>query len=220
MRTDEEKAKIHYDRWMKNKGPYGWYGRKILNRTGRRNAKWLIRVAELTSSDRILDVGCGTASTLIEIHHRLKSKQVYKGVDISQEMINMASINLKKANLTTDIKLKIASGSNLPFPDSSFDVVVLLTVIRHMSDATADLALKEIRRVLKSSGRFVLTEFKPPRVNWIRDLLKEPFDVQRWRSEGELRKLLKTEGLVKITPFKVTTFWPPLGWIALVARKI
>jgi len=48
---------------------------------------------------------------------------------------------------------------NLPFDDESFDVVVGVVSFHHVSDPKA--ALREFRRVLRSSGRVVLHELYP-----------------------------------------------------------
>lgn len=57
------------------------------------------------------------------------------------------------------LKLEIADGRNLPYPDSFFDKIYSISVIEHiMPEEDGDIrAMKELTRVLKPHGRLVLT---------------------------------------------------------------
>src|SRR5262249_52039869 len=48
--------------------------------------------------------------------------------------------------------LSRASITNLPFPDSCFDLVTSFDVLGHLSESADELALREMRRVLKPEG--------------------------------------------------------------------
>lgn len=62
------------------------------------------------------------------------------------------------------VKLVVGDAENLPFPDESFDFVYLVGVLHHLEDQNK--ALKEIKRVLKDSGQFFLSEPTKRSLNW------------------------------------------------------
>jgi SAM-dependent methyltransferase len=45
----------------------------------------------------------------------------------------------------------------MPFPDATFDVVVMSEVLEHLDDVTLSATIEEVRRVLKPDGRFIGT---------------------------------------------------------------
>lgn len=91
----------------------------------------------------VLDIGCGSGHG----SNRLASKfKKVHGVDISPEAIAYA----KKYWPEPNIEFSIGDSMDIPFPDSSFDVVVAFEVFEHLSDWRKFLS--EIKRVLKPEG--------------------------------------------------------------------
>lgn len=95
---------------------------------------------EVPPRTKVLDVGCNSGE-LMKMLRDAKQCNV-KGVDISETALEIA----KSKNLN----VRYADAENLPFKDSSFDVVIVREVLSHLLDP--EKALKEIRRVLKPSG--------------------------------------------------------------------
>ena len=98
---------------------------------------------------RILDVGCGLG--MYVRHFRAFSDQVY-GVDIDPDKVAQASQDLPD--------IQVAPAEKLPFPDGSFDVVLLHEVIEHVTDDRQVLA--EALRVLVAGGHVLV--FAPNRL--------------------------------------------------------
>jgi len=98
---------------------------------------------------RILDVGCGLGAYVRKL--RAFSDDVY-GVDIDPDKVQQAQEQL--ANIYQ------APAESLPFPDDSFDVVLLHEVLEHVSDDRR--AVSEACRVTKGGGRVVI--FVPNRL--------------------------------------------------------
>lgn len=106
----------------------------------------------LTHSASILDVGCGYGRTLnelaIEGYHHLA------GVDFSNKMI------VRGNKLYPNLNLKILETPTLPFPDESFDAVVLFAVLTCIESNKEQVSLlSEIHRVLKPTGIVVISDF-------------------------------------------------------------
>jgi len=98
---------------------------------------------------RILDLGCGTGMFLEELSKR---SELVVGVDASVEMLKVAQRRAKGAVLV------LADADSLPFANSSFDVVVSVTLLQNMPDPAA--TMREITRVLKRGGTAVVTSIK------------------------------------------------------------
>ena len=71
---------------------------------------------QLTAGDRILDVGCGKAFLLYEFTQIIPGIEVC-GIDISQYAIENAKLEVQPF-------LRVASATDLPFDEGSFDLVV------------------------------------------------------------------------------------------------
>lgn len=112
---------------------------------GRRRilSSFVNRLVEGIDQARILDVGCGTGANL----EMLGEFGVAQGVDVSPEALEFCrSRGLKD--------VKQGEAENLPYADSSFDLVTGLDVVEHLDD---DLGgLREMYRVLKPGGSVLL----------------------------------------------------------------
>jgi len=96
----------------------------------------------------VLDVGCGHGYVLS--HYAKQGAQV-TGVDLTERAVLLSRERFRLSNLPGQFT-KI-NGSQLPFPDQSFDLVCSMGVLHHMPDPSP--LVSEIARVLKPSGRFI-----------------------------------------------------------------
>ncbi|MCT2594017.1 methyltransferase domain-containing protein [Streptomyces sp. N2-109] len=86
----------------------------------------LIEYAGLTSSSRVLEVGCGTANHLAGVQQETGSRAV--GVDPSAEMLHAA------ADHPAELELLRGRAEELDFPEESFDLIFSIDVIHHLPD--------------------------------------------------------------------------------------
>ena len=103
---------------------------------------------------RILDAGCGTGGTTIE----LQRWGHVTGVDLAWA----ALLPARARDLTS---LTRASVEQLPFANARFDVVTSFEVLYHLGVVSDTLALAELRRVLQRGGWLLL---RLPAHNWLR----------------------------------------------------
>lgn len=111
-------------------------------------------VAELSRNSRVLDTPCGSGTTALFLAQKYHCQVV--GIDLSCRMINLCQDRLKEEGLTDKVSFILGNAENLPFPDSTFDVVVSecsLTLLTRKEKAAS-----EARRVLRRRGKFVLTD--------------------------------------------------------------
>lgn len=102
------------------------------------------------------------AGLLIEELEEFTELRGKKALDIGGELGHFAKIlatkkkcqavNLEPQKLNFVWKTVIASANNLPFPNNSFDLVLLRGVIQHIPTDKKDKVLKEAKRVLKNGG--------------------------------------------------------------------
>lgn len=123
-----------------------------------RLVKDLISKANASSTSRhqsILDIACGTGDLTIAL---AKKGFSVTGADIAGKMLEIA----QKKSFTINPKPEyiIASADDLPFADNYFDAVTIAFGIRNFE--RRDLALSEIKRVLKKGGYLYILEFATP----------------------------------------------------------
>jgi ubiquinone/menaquinone biosynthesis C-methylase UbiE len=135
----------------------------------------------LFSYHSVLDVGCGTGEILSMIANRSQEKLTLAGIDLSSEMIRVAE---KKVAGRAD--LRIGDAEELPWSDSSFDVVLCLDSFHHYPRPRK--ALSEMKRVIRVHGRLILGDFWKPRP--VRQLMNL---FIRFSKEGDVRVYSKSE---------------------------
>jgi ubiquinone/menaquinone biosynthesis C-methylase UbiE len=103
----------------------------------------------------ILDVGCGTGAHL-EFYQRFDCD--LSGIDPSPAMLAQA-----RNRLGDTADLYLGSATEMPYPDSAFDLVVSMLVLHEMDHDIRLGTLAEIHRVLKDDGKVLLIDFNPGR---------------------------------------------------------
>jgi ubiquinone/menaquinone biosynthesis C-methylase UbiE len=159
----------------------------------------------------ILDVGCGDGALVCAAASRGAEAT---GVDPDPAMLAAARTRADKAGIAAAfLEGRI---ERLPFADAAFDVVVSITVLCFVPDASA--AVREMARVLRPGGRLVLGELGR-RSLWalIRRLRgwlgSATWKAAHFRTGTELRALVKQAELT-VTAIRGAVFYPPVGILA------
>lgn len=113
----------------------------------------------------LLDIGCGTN----ELVRTYNQKGI--GVDVYQ---------------WGDVDVIVEDTSKLPFDDNTFDTVTIIAALNHIPNRVE--VLLEAKRVLKKSGKIIVTMI-PPKTSRVWHRLRKPWDAdqhERGMKKGEV----------------------------------
>ena len=99
----------------------------------------------------ILDIGCGTGS-LLKLYQEARCKVT--GIDSSPSMLNICESKLDGIG-----EIHLGNASILPFSDESFDLALSVITIHEMPPSVRSSVMKEAKRVLKRSGRYLIYDY-------------------------------------------------------------
>lgn len=124
--------------------------------------KKLVESAGVKSEDSVIDVCTGTADIALRFAQEDSVGNII-GIDQSDEMLDIARRKINSNGLGRKITLIKGNALDLPFEDSSFDIVSIGFGLRNIGYHRE--AISEMVRVLKNRGRFLVLEFSPPPKN-------------------------------------------------------
>ncbi|MCJ7711852.1 MAG: arsenite methyltransferase, partial [Chloroflexi bacterium] len=112
-------------------------------------------VAELREGETVLDLGAGGGIDVLLSARRVGASGRAIGVDMTDEMLELARRNAAQAG-ATNVEFHKGTIESLPVPDASIDVVISNCVINLAADKSAVFA--EIARVLRPGGRMGVSD--------------------------------------------------------------
>jgi len=115
---------------------------------------------------RALDVACGTGDLALALAAITKARIV--GTDFCRPMLEIAA--RKASTNVSGIPFVEGDALKLPFADEAFNAVSIAFGLRNLSNVEA--SLRELRRILKPSGRVAILEFSKPVVPGFRALFQ------------------------------------------------
>lgn len=103
---------------------------------------------------KVLDFGCGSGRFAKRF---AQSNFEVTGVDISQEMLEIA-----KTNLRNNPCQLVHVSHELPFENKTFDIVWCFIVLQHIPDNHFFATVRELKRVIKPGGMIIIVENTHP----------------------------------------------------------
>jgi ubiquinone/menaquinone biosynthesis C-methylase UbiE len=189
------------------------------------NAPAFFKMLPDISGLRGLDLGCGEGHNT-----RIAAKKGAKltAIDISEVFIKFAKESEQKDPL--GIEYKVASGTELPFPDNDFDFV--MATMSMMDMAENEKAIAEAHRVLKPGGFFQFSIIHPFLSNvvkeWIRNkvgkkigiVVRDYFNNYKGEFEEWIFGAAPKEITEKMDKFRIPRFTRTLSeWLNLLIDK-
>jgi ubiquinone/menaquinone biosynthesis C-methylase UbiE len=176
----------------------------LTGRWSRMFAQTAIGKARINPGDRVLDVATGTGDTAVLACSAVGTSGYCLGLDVSVPMLRVAAT---KAS-TGPVGFLAASAMALPFPDGVFDAILCQFGLMFFPDRLQ--ALAELRRLLRSNRRLVLTVWERParaafagfaaealseQLPDLKQELLRPFSLS---APNEVRALLTTAGFNEV----------------------
>lgn len=171
----------------------------------------LIEVAALKPVDLVLDVATGTGNTALALAP-LVLRVI--GLDVASGMLDQARARAQAENVE-NVEFITGSAEELPFRDTQFSLVVSRHAPHHFHDL--DKFLREVRRVLKPDGRFVVADQISPSaqvMDWV-DRWERTRDPSHFRQRtlAEWREMAEAAGFSWIRDQSVPYELPFDWWV-------
>ena len=127
---------------------------RFWNRYGRRTVARL----GLRPGARVLDVCCGTGASALHAARTVGETGSVTGVDLSARLLGLARRKAKKEGLA-NVDFRVGDMAHLPFPDASFDAVVIVFGIFFAPDMAGQIAA--LARRVRPGGVLAVTTWGP-----------------------------------------------------------
>jgi len=165
--------------------------------------------------ERLLDVGCGTATLSIALARRFPEARVV-GLDADGAALGIA--RAKAADARVRLEFEQAFADRMPFPSGSFDTAVSSLFFHHLTRDVKAAALAEIFRVLRPGGALHVADWGRPTNLALRAgfLLVQALDgreTTRDSVSGILPEMMLQAGFADVRHTR--NFATPLGTMAL-----
>ena len=153
----------------------------------------------------VLDIGCGGGKFVKFIAGKINGGKAY-GLDHSEAMIKLASrVNQEEIN-NGQVEIIQGSVAALPFDERKFDFITAFETIQYWPDLPD--SLREVFRVIKSPGKFIIiNQYPHPGTKW--------YDRVKIKTHQQYSDLLKRAGF-KTAATDLST---KPGWIIITAEK-
>jgi SAM-dependent methyltransferase len=164
--------------------------------------------------ERVIDIGCGSGTTVLELAARVGPSGYVLGADVSKPSVEKARERIAAAGVH-QAEIMLCDASTHMFPVNSSDLIFSRLGVMFFADPVA--AFANIRKALKHNGRLALAVFRTLQENkWatavlaaVRHLLppitppgpEEPGQFS-WGDAARVRRILETAGFqdVAVTP--------------------
>ncbi|MCK4532916.1 class I SAM-dependent methyltransferase [bacterium] len=103
---------------------------------------------------RILEIGTGKGHLTLAL---AKKGYSFVSVDISSEEQEFALLNTQYLGLDKQVDFKIEDAEHLNFNDNSFDIIVSVNVVHHLTNSFK--IMDEWFRIISPGGKIVLSDF-------------------------------------------------------------
>jgi demethylmenaquinone methyltransferase/2-methoxy-6-polyprenyl-1,4-benzoquinol methylase len=168
-----------------------------VNRYDRSDADFRRLVAKLGlhEGSKVVDLGSGTGVLIPYLVEAVGNSGMVWAVDVSEKMLSHLSRKFPKKN----IKTVPVAAEGLSSIGTGFDAVICFSTFPHIDDKP--LAIKEISKVLKAGGRFLIAHFSSRKeINDFHADLPEPICHHVLPDKDKMEELLLNAG------FKITSF--------------
>jgi ubiquinone/menaquinone biosynthesis C-methylase UbiE len=142
----KEEAMIAYDRLSR------WYD-WLASGSERPLAELGLKKINVSSGEKVLEIGFGTAHSLLVLATAVGDAGEVHGIDISRGMVKVARGKIARANLSQRISLEQGDAVVLPFYSDAFHAIFISFALELFDTPEISTVLSECWRVLRPGGR-------------------------------------------------------------------
>lgn len=159
---------------------------KLLNEPTNKN---FIDFLDLKGTERVLELGSGLGILCASVAMKLNRGKA-TGIEISKEQLS------KSPQFPNNLEFVMGDVHDLPFKQSSFDLVYGRYILEHIADP--GLVLKEAHRVLSPDGRIC---FQENSVLWMEFYPSCPHFIFAWKKFAHLQTMMGGDSMIGIKLF-------------------
>ncbi len=182
------------------KDPIKFYRLPVIGRMYQRRIELCLE--QLTGGQSVLEVGFGSGVSFLNL------SQLYQeihGLDLTADVHKVGEMF---ANLGIQTELRNGSVLEMPYPDQSFDAVLLISILEHLQPQEQIIAFREIWRVLKPGGQVVYgVPVERPLMVFLFRLLGTDIRQHHFSTEADVREAAQEV----FGPGNITSMRGPLG---------
>ena len=182
------------------KDPIKFYRLPIIGRMYQRRIELCLE--QLTGGQSVLEVGFGSGVSFLNL------SQLYQeihGLDLTAD-VHQVSEMFAKLGIQTE--LRNGSVLEMPYPDQSFDSVLLISILEHLQPQEQIIAFREIWRVLKPRGQVVYgVPVERPLMVFLFRMLGTNIRQHHFSTEADVREAAQEV----FGPGNITSMRGPLG---------
>jgi ubiquinone/menaquinone biosynthesis C-methylase UbiE len=197
--------------------PTGWFGRRVarvMNIGHSRLTRWGLGYVRIEPDWHVLDIGCGGGQTVRSIAAMTPAGRV-EGIDYAPASVAVTRETNGDLIASGRVTVRQGSVSALPFPDSSFDLITAVETHYYWPNLQSDL--REVRRVLKPHGRFVIIAetFKGRHMDWLYRPVMRFLLRATYLSVDEHRAALTEAGFSEVEVHTDAAY----GWLCAIGMR-
>ena len=176
------------EQFKKPTGKGGKVSSFFMNRLNKLQYKSVINYVKEACDEDILDIGFGNGYLINKVAKIYNNNRVY-GIDISEDMLKVASIKNKEFIENGQVNLLLADVENLSFEDNKFNRIYTVNTLYFWNNPNR--ALKEINRVLKNNGIFINCFYTE---EWLNKIRYTKYGFNKYSLE-KILKVYKANGI-------------------------
>jgi len=163
------------------KDPIKFYRLPVIGRMYQRRIELCLE--QLTGGQAVLEVGFGSG---VSFPNLSQLYQEIHGLDLTADTRQVGEMF---AGLGIQTELRNGSVLDMPYPDQSFDAVLLISILEHLQPQEQLQAFREIWRVLKPGGQVVYgVPVERPLMVFMFRLLGTDIHQHHFSTEADVRK--------------------------------
>ena len=146
VKRSKEDAKNSYNKMSK------WYD-LLAGHSEKRFRNVGLQKLNIREGEKVLEIGFGTGHCILSLARSVGDTGKTYGLDLSESMLMITALLIKKAGLSEKVDLQCGDALNLSYPELYFDAVFTSFTLELFDTPEIPLVLEQCRRVLKKDGR-------------------------------------------------------------------